>query len=322
MKQVFFGTMVLGISLLPAALSAQGYPSGPVRIIVPFAAGGNVDVTARTLAPVLGDILGQSFVVENRPGAGGMIGAEEVMSSNPDGLTLMMGSNSTLSVGPNLFSNWPYDPVEGITPISNIQFVPFALVVREDSDFQSLGDLLEKARAEPGEVTMAHAGTGTSNHLVSELFESLADVEFVMVPYQGGAPAMTDLLGGQVDVYFDQASTTAPQVTAGRVRALGVTSPERWSTLPDTPTFAEEGIDDFEVMNVTGLVGPAGIPADVVETLRSAVVEALENEDVKSRFEQLGVQVVGSTPDEFMEFIREDLARWERVIEEAGVEVR
>ncbi len=323
MKHLFAAaTLALGIAVAPGLASAQSYPSGPIRIIVPFAAGGNVDVTARTVAPVLGEILGQAVVVENRPGAGGMVGAESVMSSPPDGLTLMMGSNSTLSVGPNLFSNWPYDPVKGLTPITNIQFVPFALVVRDDSEFKTVADVLAKAKETPGDVTMAHAGNGTANHLVSELFEMLTGTEYLMVPYQGGAPAMTDLLGGQVQLYFDQASTTSPQVAAGRVRALAVTSPEPWASLPDTPTFDSAGVKDFNLMNVTGLVGPAGMSAEVVEAIRAAVGKALENADVKARFEQLGVQVVGSSPDEFMDFIQEDLARWARVIKEAGIEVK
>ncbi|MGQ7793133.1 Bug family tripartite tricarboxylate transporter substrate binding protein [Faunimonas sp. B44] len=320
MKRLGLAALALGLATFPAA--AQNFPTGPVHIIVPFAAGGNVDVTARAIAPALGEILGQPVIVENRTGAGGMIGAESVMSAAPDGHTLMMGSNSTLSVGPNLFANWPYDPVEGITPITNIQFVPFALVVRADSPFQSVAEVLEKARAEPGDVTMAHAGTGTANHLVSELFQMLTETEFLLVPYQGGAPAMTDLLGGQVELYFDQASTTAPQVAAGRARALAVTSREPWPSLPGVATFASEGVENFELMNVTGLVGPAGIPDDVVETLRAGVAKALENPDVKARFEQLGVQVVGSSPDEFMAFIKEDLARWGDVIEKAGIEVK
>jgi tripartite-type tricarboxylate transporter receptor subunit TctC len=322
MPRILVAALAGAAMLLPGHVWSQDFPSEPIQIIVPFSAGGNVDVTARTVAPVMSEILGEAVVVENRPGAGGMIAAEHVMSSEPDGHTLMMGSNSTLSVGPNLQPDWPYDPVEGITPIVNIQLVPFALVVNADSDIESVEDLLERARQEPGGITLAHAGIGSSNHLVSEYFQMLTGVEFLFVPYQGGAPAMTDLIGGQVDIYFDQASTTVPQVQAGRIRALAVAAAERMESLPDVPTFAEAGIDNFEIMNVTGLVGPAGMDPEVVSKIREATVEALQNAQVRQRFEEMGVLVQGSTPEEFAAFIQEDLERWERVIEEANVEVR
>jgi tripartite-type tricarboxylate transporter receptor subunit TctC len=322
MIRIAIAALAATVMLAPSQSLAQDFPSGPVHIIVPFSAGGNVDVTARTVAPVLSDILGEAVVVENRPGAGGMIAAEYVMTSEPDGHVLMMGSNSTLSVGPNLQPNWPYDPVEDITPIVNIQFVPFALVVNASSDIESVEDLLERARAEPGAITLAHAGIGSSNHLVSEYFQLLTDTEFLFVPYQGGAPAMTDLIGGQVDIYFDQASTTVPQVQAGTIRALAVAAAERMEALPDVPTFAEVGVEGFEIMNVTGLVGPAGMDPAVVARIREATVEALQNPQVRQRFEEMGVIVEGSTPEEFAAFIQEDLDRWARVIEEADVQVQ
>jgi tripartite-type tricarboxylate transporter receptor subunit TctC len=309
------------VALLPANAWSQAFPSQPIRIIVPFSAGGNVDVTARAVAPVMSAILGQTIVVENRPGAGGMIAAGFVMSSKPDGHTLMMGSNSTLSVGPNLQKNWPYDPIKGIAPITNIQFVPFALVVRADSDIRSVEHLLQRARAKPGEVTQAHAGIGSSNHLVSEYFQILTGARFLLVPYKGGAPAMNDLIGGQVQSYFDQASTTVPQVKAGKIRALAVAAAERMPALPDVPTFKELGIDGFEIMNVTGLVGPAGMDPAVVTKIREATVKSLENPAVKQLFENLGVLIQGSTPQEFADFIREDFERWRRVVKEANVEV-
>ena len=301
---------------------AQEFPSKPIQIIVPFSAGGNTDVTARTIAPALGEVLGQPVVVENRVGAGGMIGAEAAMSAEPDGHTLMMGTTSTLTVGPNLYPNWPYDPVEGITPITNIQVVPFALVVKSDSEIQSVEDLLQRVKANPGQITMAHTGIGGSNHLVAELFKLLTDTDFLYVPYQGGGPAMTALLGDQVDVYFDQVSTTVPHVQGGRVRALAVTSPERWPALPDVPTFAELGIENFEVLNITGLAGPAGMDPGTVETIRAAVAETLQNPQVREALDKLGVQVVGSSPDEFAAIISKDLARWADVIERANVTVQ
>jgi tripartite-type tricarboxylate transporter receptor subunit TctC len=318
---------VAGVAAVVALFSTQAWPQTfpgqqPIRIIVPFAAGGNVDVTARAVAPDMSAILGQTAVVENRPGAGGMIGAGAVMSSKPDGHTLLMGSNSTLSVGPNLQKNWPYDPVKGITPITNIHFVPFVLVVRTESDIRSVADLVQRAKARPGEITQAHAGIGSSNHLVSEFFQMLTGAKFLLVPYKGGGPAMNDLLGGQVQSYFDQASTSVPQIKAGKIRALAVAAARRMPALPDVPTFKESlGIDGFEILNVTGLVGPAGMDPAVVARVREATVKALENPSVKQLFETLGVQIQASTPEQFADFIRQDLARWERVIKEANVQI-
>lgn len=317
-----FGAVLSALLVHTGVAAAQQFPSEPIQIIVPFSAGGNTDVTARTIAPALSEILGQPVVVENRVGAGGMIGAEAAMSADPDGHTLMMGTTSTLTVGPNLYPNWPYDPVDGITPVTNIQVVPFALVVRSDSDIESVDDLLQRAKADPGQITMAHTGIGGSNHLVAELFKLLTDTDFLYVPYQGGGPAMTALLGGQVDVYFDQVSTTVPHVQGGRVRALAVTSPEAWPSLPDVPTFADLGVENFDVLNITGLAGPAGMDPETVGTIRAAVVQATENPQVRAALDKLGVQVVASSPEEFSTIIQEDLARWSDVIERAKVTVQ
>jgi tripartite-type tricarboxylate transporter receptor subunit TctC len=310
------------LALLSQPGWAQTFPTEPIRIIVPFAAGGNVDVTARLVAPVMSETLGQPVIVENRPGAGGMIGAGAAIAARPDGHTLLMGSNSTLSVGPNVYPNWPHDPVKGITPISNIQVVPFALVVRAGSPIKSVDDLLRRAREKPGEITQAHSGQGSSNHLVSELFQMLTGTRFVLVPYRGAAPAMNDLISGQVETFFDQASTTVPQVAGGTARALAVTAARRMPALPDVPTFAELGIANFEVLNVTGVVGPAGLDPSIVAKLHAATLKALADPKVREGFAKLGVEVVGSTPAEFAAFIKDDLDRWARVISEGRVTVR
>jgi tripartite-type tricarboxylate transporter receptor subunit TctC len=251
-----------------------------------------------------------------------LVGAGAALSAKPDGHTLMMGSNSTLSVGPNIYPNWPHDPIKGITPISNIQVVPFALVVKADSEIKSVEDLVKRAKEKPGEITQAHSGLGSSNHLVSELFQMLTGTKYILVPYRGAAPAMNDLLAGQVQTFFDQASTTVPQVAGGTIRALAVTSPKRMGALPDTPTFKEVGVANFEVLNVTGLVGPAGMDQQIVAKLHDATVKTLANPQVKAGFAKLGVEVVGSSPSEFAAFIREDLDRWARVIAEANVKVK
>jgi len=288
---------------------------------VPFVPGGNVDITARTVAPALGDALGQPVVVENRPGAAGMVGAQALLGSPADGYTLMMGSNSSLAVAPNLYPNWPYDPVKGITPISNLAIVPFVLVVKLGLPAQSLAEFLALAKQKPGQLSMASGGNGSSNHLVGELFQMMTGVKFSHVPYKGTGAALVDLAGGQVDLLFDQASSTVPNVRGGKIRAIAVASRERQATLPDTPTFAEAGLKDFEIDNITGIVGPAGLPQDVVAKIHNAARTALANPTVKERFASFGMQPVGNTPGEFAAFIREDLARWAKVIKAAGIKV-
>ena len=310
----------LGFALATTAW-AQPYPSKPIRIIVPFVPGGNVDITARTVAPALGDALGQPVVVENRPGAAGMVGAQAMTGSPADGYTLMMGSNSSLAVAPNLYPNWPYDPVKGIAPISNLAITPFVLVVKLGLPAQSLADFVKLAKEKPGQLSMASGGNGSSNHLVGELFQMMTGLKFSHVPYKGTGAALVDLAGGQVDLLFDQASSTVPNVRGGKIRALAVASSSRQSALPDTPTFAEAGLRDFEIDNFTGLVGPAGMPADAVAKVHAAAVKALATPLVKERFASLGVQPVGNTPEQFGVVIREDLARWSKVIKSAGVKV-
>ncbi|TMI03367.1 MAG: tripartite tricarboxylate transporter substrate binding protein [Betaproteobacteria bacterium] len=300
---------------------AQPYPSRPIRVIVPFVPGGNVDITARTVAPALGDALGQPVVVENRPGAAGMVGAQAMMSSPADGYTLMMGSNSSLAVAPNLYPSWPYDPVKGIAPISNLAITPFVLVVKLGLPAQSLAEFVRLAKEKPGQLSMASGGNGSSNHLVGELFQMMTGLKLSHVPYKGTGAALVDLAGGQVDLLFDQASSTVPNVRGGKIRALAVASSSRQSALPDTPTFAEAGLRDFEIDNFTGLVGPAGMPADAVARVHAAAVKALATPQVRERFASLGVQPVGDTPEQFGALIREDLARWSRVIKSAGVKV-
>ncbi len=313
--------MLVPVILESTTASAQGYPNKPVRIIVPFAAGGNVDITARTIAPVLTELLGQPVIVENRAGAGGMVGARAAMESAPDGYTLMMGSNSSLSVAPNLYPNWPYDPLKGIAPISNLAAVPFVLVVKPALPAQSLAQFVALAKQRPGTLTMASGGTGSSNHLVGELFQMLTGTKMAHVPYKGAGPAMADLIGGQVDVLFDQASSSVANVRAGKIRALSVSSRAAWPTLPGVPTFADGGVREFEITNVTGLVAPAGVPAEIIDRLHGAAVKALGAPAVKERFASLGVEPVGDTPQQFATFIRDDLARWARVVKEAGVKI-
>jgi tripartite-type tricarboxylate transporter receptor subunit TctC len=316
---VLFAGM-LALSAAPA--QAQSYPSAPIKIIVPYPPGGNVDVTARLVAPAMSEILGQPVVVENRSGSGGLVGTAAAIGARPDGYTLLMGSSGTLTVGPNVFPNWPHDPIKGITPISNIQLVPLALIVKADSPIKSVGQLVQMAKAKPGEIVAAGGGLGTANHLSAELFQMLTGTKYVLVSYRGAGPAMTDLLGGHVQFFFDQASTTVPQVEGGTIRALAVTSPKRWPSLPDTPTFGELGNEKLRALNVCGLVGPAGLDPAIVEKLRDATVKALAKLAVREGFVKLGVEIDGSDPKAFAAFIKEDLERWRSVIVEGKVKVK
>jgi tripartite-type tricarboxylate transporter receptor subunit TctC len=311
--------LALAALAVASAAWAQGYPNKPIRVLVPFVPGGNVDITARTIAPALGEVLGQPVIVENRPGAAGMLGAQAMLAAGPDGYTLMMGSNSSLAVAPNLYSNWPYDPLKGIAPITNLQITPFVLVVKPALPAKTLEEFLKLARENPGRLTMASGGNGSSNQLVGELFQMMTGVKFSHVPYKGTGAALVDLAGGQVDMLFDQASSTVGNVRGGKIRAIAVASSARQAALPDTPTFAEAGVRDFEIDNFTGLVGPAGMPADAVAKIHAAAVKAIATPMVRERFASLGVQPVGSTPDQFAATIREDLARWSKVIKAAGI---
>jgi len=315
-----FAAGVLACALATGAWS-QPYPSKPIRLIVPFVPGGNVDITARTVAPALGDALGQPIVVENRPGAAGMVGAQALLAGGADGYTLMMGSNSSLAVAPNLYPSWPYDPVKGIAPITNLAVTPFVLVVKPALAAKNLDDFIRLAKEKPGQLAMASGGNGSSNHLVGELFQMMTGVKFSHVPYKGTGAALVDLAGGQVDLLFDQASSTVPNVRGGKIRAIAVASRARQGALPDTPTFAEAGLKDFEIENFTGLVGPAGMPADAVAKVHDAAVKALATPTVKERFASLGVQPVGNTPEQWGAEIRADMARWAKVIKTANIKV-
>jgi hypothetical protein len=288
---------------------------------VPFATGGNVDVTARVVGAGMSKVLNQSVIVENRVGAGGKIGAEAAMKSAPDGYTLMMGSNSSLSVAPNLYKDWPYDPQTGIAPVTYLAAVPFVLVVRAGLGPKNIAELIALAKQKPGGLSMASAGNGTSNHLVGEYFQSVTGTQFLHVPYKGAGPALQDVVAGRVDLLFDQVSSSTAFIEQGRVTPLAVSSNERWKSLPQTPTFIESGLSKFSIINFTGLVAPPGTPEDIITALQRAASAALEDDAVKKSFAGMGVQAVGDGPKQFNQLIREDLQRWASVIRDKGIKL-
>jgi tripartite-type tricarboxylate transporter receptor subunit TctC len=300
---------------------AQGYPNKPVRIVVPFAPGGNVDITARLVAPGLQEILGQPVIVENKAGAGGTIGADQVVKSPADGYTLLMGSNSTFSVAPALYPKNPYNPLRDFQPVASIASGPFVLVTAAASPDKSARDLAARAKASPGKLTMSSAGTGSSNHLVGELFQEQAGVKFTHVPYKGSGQALIDLMGGQVDLHFDQITSAAGHIQAGKLRALMVASPQRVASLPDVPTAAEAGFPKFEATNVTGLIAPAGTPRDVVDKLNAAVQKVLAQPAVREKLAGIGATPTGGAPEAFGDYIKEDFSKWTRIVRDNNVKV-
>jgi tripartite-type tricarboxylate transporter receptor subunit TctC len=301
------------------AVSAQsGFPAKPVHILVPYPAGGAVDVLARTLGDEVAKQWGQSVVVENRPGAGGVIASQALATSPPDGTTLIVVASGH-ATNPFLYSKLPYDTFKDFTPISLLASSPNILLVRADSPFKTLADLLAEARAKPGSLSYGMAGNGTSTHLAGELLKNLAKVDIVAIPYKGGAPAMNDLLGKQIPISFNNGPESMGQLSAGSVRALGVTTAKRAAILPDVPTIAEAGVAGYDTGVWWGLLGPANMAADVVAKLSHDFVAAVNAPAVKDRLGSLGASPIGSSPREFDAQIRADYDKWGPIIKAAGI---
>src|ERR1700676_849359 len=299
------------------AASAQSFPSRAVHIFVPYPAGGGVDVLARTLGDVVSKQWGQSVVVENRPGAGGLIASQALATSPPDGYTLIVVASGH-ATNPFLYPKIPYDTFKDFTPISLLASSPNILLVRADSPFKTLGDMIAAARAKPGSLSFAHAGTGTSTHLAGELLKNLAHVDLNAIPYKGGAPAINDLLGGQIPMSFNNGPESVGQLEAGTLRALAVTTASRAPFLPNVPSVAET-VPGYDTEVWWGLLGPAGMPSDLVEKLSHDFVAALNTEAVKERLTKLGASPIGSSPRQFDARIRADYRKWAPIIEAAGM---
>jgi tripartite-type tricarboxylate transporter receptor subunit TctC len=325
MTRHIFGTRCIGSAIVAAlyvstaAVWAQSYPARPVRIVVPFPAGGNADILARVLAQKMGESWGQSPVVDNRAGASGIIGTEAVAKSAPDGYTLLMGTTGTHTTNPAVFSKLPYDPVRDFAPVSNFADSPFLLVVHPSLPATTLKELITLARARPGQLHYASFGAGSSAHLAGEMLRSMARIDIVHVPYKGGPPAQADVLGGHVPMMFNSLPAVVPQVKAGRLRALAIASSKRAANAPEIPTFAESGIADFEAGSWYGVLAPANTPRDIIGKLHGDMVRILSLNDVKQRLAAEGADAIGNTPDQFAEQIRKDIARWGKVAREARV---
>jgi tripartite-type tricarboxylate transporter receptor subunit TctC len=299
------------------ALAEPGFPSKPVHIFVPYAAGGGVDVLTRTLGDVVSKQWGQSVVVENRPGAGGVIASQAVATSAPDGYTLIMVASGH-ATNPFLYPKIPYDTFKDFTPVSLLASSPNILLVRADSPFKTVGDVIAAARAKPGSLSFAHAGSGTSTHLAGELLKSLAKIDLNGIPYKGGAPAINDLLGGQIPMTFNNGPESVGQLQAGTVRALAVTTATPAPFLPDVPSMSET-VPGYDTGVWWGLLGPGGIPTDVLAKLSHDFVAALNTDAVKERLGQLGALPIGSTPQQFDARIHADHDKWGPIIKVAGM---
>ena len=307
--------------LLAGAAVAQNYPAKSVRMVVPFAAGaGSNDIMARLIAQKLTDALGQQFVVDNRPGASGIIGMEIVAKAPPDGYTVLMMS-LTFSVNPSLFSKLPYDTVKDFVPVTMVASAPLMLVVHPSIPVKSVQEFIAYAKANPGKLNFGSGGPGTTPHLAGEMIKTMAGVQMTHIPYKGGAPALTDLVGGQIQFMLENIPGTLPFAKSGKLRALAVTDLKRSPLLPELPTLDESGLKGFQIVGWNGLFVPAGTPQAIVNKLQSEVAKALMLADVKERMSVMGADGVGDTPQHFAAFIKAEIPKWAKVVKDAGLKI-
>jgi tripartite-type tricarboxylate transporter receptor subunit TctC len=312
--------LALLLLALPPIAWAQDYPAKPVRIVVPYSAGGNADILGRTLAQKLGDAMRQPFVVENRAGANGGIGTDFVAKAAPDGYTLLVTASGPLTVNPTLYKGVPYDPIKDFAPISECAVYQYVLVTLASSRYQSIADLVAAARAKPGALSYGSTGVGGGNHLSGELFALATGTQLTHVPYKGSAPALADLLGGQLSFMFDTVITSVPQIRAGKLRAFAVSSARRASSLPEVPTMQEVGIKGFDISQWQGLLAPSGTPRAIVERLNAETVRAMHAPDVRERIAvQGGNEILTGTPEELAALIRSDLQAYAKLIKDAKI---
>jgi len=317
MKQFFFAFAFLFLS----QGFAQDYPSKPIRIVVPWPPSGNVDITARTIAPALGEALGQQVIVENRAGAAGTIGSAAVARSAPDGYTLLLGSSGTITAGPAVFKTLPYDPVKDFVAVGGIQSVPIVLTAAPKTPVTNYQEYVALAKKKDGQLSIASAGSGSSNHLAIELLIRQANLKLLHVPYKGSGPALTDLLGSQVESMMDQLTASIGHIRDGRIKALAISSRKRSPLLPEVPTLDESGVKGYEASTFTGIFAPSGVPPVVLDKLSSSLRKALLNDAVRERYRQMGVELIETSQAEFAAYVRDDFDKWRRVAREGNIVV-
>ncbi len=302
-------------------VSAQSYPNRTIRLVVPFPAAGTTDILARAAAQKLTEAFGQSVVVDNRPGAAGNIGSDLVAKSAPDGYTLLMGTVGTHAINPSLYSKMPYDHVKDFVPVVLVAGVPNVLVVNPALPVNSVADLIKLAKDKPGQINFASSGSGTSIHLSGELFKTMAGVDITHIPYKGSSPALTDLIGGQVQIMFDNLPSALPQIKAGKLRAIAVTSSKRAPVLPDVPTISESGVPGFEASSWFGMLAPAGTPAPIVARINAEVNKWLQSAEARERLLSQGAEAAGGSPEHFANHIRAESEKWAKVVKASGAKV-
>ncbi len=308
------------LALAPDLAWAQAFPSKPIRLVVPYSAGGGADTTARLIAPKLQEALGQTVVVENKPGAGGMIGDEIVAKAAPDGHTLLIGAFAH-AVNPSLFPKMPFRTPEDFAPVSLLVTVPELMVITPSHPAKTVAELVALAKAQPGKLSYASSGNGSAQHLAAELFKMRTGTDIQHVPYKGGALAVADVAAGHVPFYFGNMSAALPQARGGRVRPLAVTSPARSPAAPDVPTLTEAGVPDCEISEWNALIAPAGTPPAVIARLHTEVAKIMRAEEMKAKFADLGADAIGSTPDELAAFLRSEMKKWAEVVKAANIKV-
>jgi len=312
--------LILFLGLIASPATAQEYPAKPVRVVVPYVAGGNADIWARTLAQKLSENLKQAFVVENKPGANGGIGTDFVAKSAPDGYTLLAVASGPIVVNPVLYAKVPYDPVRDFAPVAQCALYQYVLVTRMDAPYKTIADLVAAARANPGGLAYGSTGIGGGNHLAAELLGLATGTRFNHIPYKGSAPALVDLLGGQLTFMFDTVITSVPQIRGGKLRAFAVSAGRRASSLPEVPTMQEAGFAGFDLSQWQGVLAPAGTPRAVVQRLNSEIARAMHAPEVHERIAvQGGNEIVTGTPEEFAALIRAELERYGRLIRDAKI---
>jgi len=312
---------VVGALVVPAWAQAQDkYPSKPITWVCPYAAGGNADSRSRQVAKAMTTVLGQPIIIDNKAGAGGNIGTEAIARGKPDGYTLGMGNFAPLAVNQALFKKLNFDPQNDLTPICLIERGPLILMVRNDSPYKSVKDIVAAAKAAPGKLSYASGGIGGSHHLSGALFENAAGIDMIHAPYKSGSAGATDLMGGQVQMMFEQMYTAMPSIKAGRLRALAITSKTRSPLAPDIPTMAEQGFPAVEVMNWQGLIGPKGLSTDLIKQLNAACNKALQDPEVKEKILSQGNELGGGTPEQFAALIKAEAPRWAKVVRDAKIE--
>jgi len=317
-KHVFFVSCLLAAAL-PAA--AQTYPSKTVRILVGFAPGGSTDIVARLIAQEMTKNVGQQVVVDNRPGAGGNIAAELTSKAPPDGHTLFACTTGVFAIQPFLYSKLPYDPEKGLTPVTQTGSLPYIIVMHPSLPAKNVKELIAIAKSRPGQINYASSGVGTASHLSAALFASTAAINMVHVPYKGTGNAMSDLIGGQVVLMFDQPVSSLPHVQAGKLRVLGISSGQRFSTLKDIPTVAEQGLPGFEAISWSGICAPGGTPKPIVDRVYSEVAKVLKVPELRDRLLRDGIEPIGSTPEQFLDHTKKEAIKWGKVVKDTGAKV-